>query len=53
MASRGFLVDDNFLFELDQSQLHETRVKSGFVVLASEMFDRDLRIDSVPEPLNR
>ena len=40
------------LFELCRCQVAEAGVRSNLVVLTPELLDRDLRIDSVSEPLH-
>ena len=46
------LVVDSCLLELRRRQLPEARVRSNLVELTPELFDQDLRIDSVLEPLH-
>ena len=52
MACSGFVVD-NFCLNSSRRQLPEARVRSHLVVLTPELFDQDLRIDAVLEPLHR
>lgn len=49
-AAFGFVVKRGLL-ELERCGLPKTRGRSDLVVLASEVFDQDLRIDTVLEPL--